>query len=383
MKGTAIVIGGGIGGLAAAIGLRRTGWEVTVLERAASFGEIGAGMSQSPNALRALDALGVGEPARSAGTPFHATDNIRLHDGRRLVRPQPGRTPPLLGFHRADLHRVLLDAIPASNLRTGSEAVVERGTDGRFTVTADGTVHDADLIVAADGVHSRSRTTVWPQAPRPKFWGNTVWRGVAEIDDTEGSMTLGPGHYFLLMPLPRGRVYWALAGRAEREGIRYGDELAEVRRRVATWPPDIHAALDATAPETVLHHDMADLERLPAFVRGNVALLGDAAHAMHPDMAQGAAQSLEDAVVLAAGLTAASDIESGLAAYDRARRPRTQTIVRQARGKALMATTPSRIGYLLQTLPPRLVPSSRWPALAERALAPVWGWEPPVLAPAA
>lgn len=375
MKGTATVIGGGIGGLAAAIGLLRTGWDVTVLERAASFGEIGAGMSQSPNALRALDALGVGEQARAVGTPFQATDNIRLHDGRRLVRPQPGRTPPLLGFHRADLHRVLLDAVPAARLRTGVEATVERGADGGFTVTG----HDADLVVAADGVHSRTRAAVWPEAPRPKFWGNTVWRGVAEISGVEGSMTLGPGHYFLLMPLARGRVYWALAGRAEREGIRYPDELAEARRRVAGWPDDIQTVLDATPPAAVLHHDMADLEGMPSFAQGNVVLLGDAAHAMHPDMAQGAAQSLEDAVVLAAALADADDIDTGLAAYDLARRRRTQTIVRQARGKALMATTPRRLGYLLQTLAPRIVPSSRWPALAERALAPVWGWEPPVL----
>lgn len=120
--------------------------------------------------------------------------------------------------------------------------------------------------------------------------------------------------------------------------------------------------------------------RRAASIRSGVVLLGDAAHAMHPDMAQGAAQSLEDAVVLAAALAeSGGDVSAALARYDEQRRPRTQTIVKQARTKGLGSTSGNAAGYYLRTLAVRLVPSTRWPALAAKALAPVWDWTPPRL----
>ncbi|MGP4102551.1 FAD-dependent monooxygenase [Nonomuraea sp. KM90] len=121
MTGRAIVVGGGIGGLAAAVALHRIGWQAVVLEWAAELREIGAGMSQAPNAMRALAELGVGEQTRAAGVPTYSAGNLRLSDGRYLQRARPGDPTPLLAFHRADLHRVLLEAVPAGWVRAGTE----------------------------------------------------------------------------------------------------------------------------------------------------------------------------------------------------------------------------------------------------------------------
>ncbi|MEU4539644.1 FAD-dependent monooxygenase [Streptosporangium sp. NPDC023825] len=380
MNKSAVVIGGGIGGLAAAIGLRRIGWTATVLERRPELGEIGAGMSQSPNALRALAELGVADAARAAGVPFHGIFNLRTASGGHIVRALPGTASPLLGFHRADLHRVLLDALPDGWVHPGAQVSAVRQDADEVIVSCGAREWRTDLVVAADGVNSTVRSLLWPEASGPRFWGNTIWRGIAHADGIDAAMTMGRGQYFLAMPVGGGRVYWALGARADRPALRYDDELAEVRRRVGHWHDPIPHLLEATAPEAVLHHDITDLDSLSGYVRGRVVLLGDAAHAMHPDMAQGAAQSLEDAVVLAAVLAdTGDDVPAALARYDEQRRPRTQTIVKQARAKGLESTSGNAVGYHLRTTALRLVPSSRWPALAAKALAPVWNWRPPRL----
>lgn len=381
--GNAIVVGAGIGGLAAAIALRRTGWDVTVLERRAEAGEIGAGMSQGPNALRALDALGVGDRAREVGTPFYGTANLREPSGRDLNRAESGQSLPLLGFHRADLHRLLLDAVPAAAIRTGAAVTGYQTAPSDAAVSLGDEVLEADLVVAADGVHSTARRTLWPDAPDPAFWHYTVWRGVADLDldPAAGGMTLAEDRYFLIMPLPGGRVYWALGARAETAGERSADEAAEVRRRTAGWHDPIPALLDATPQDRVLHHDIADLDHapLPTYVHGSVALLGDAAHPMSPDLGQGAGQALEDAVVLAAALAGAPDVSTALARYDAERRPRTQWIAHAAHRKGTGYISGSAARQRMLVWSTRMLSARTLASLTAKGLARVWDWEPPRL----
>ncbi|MGW3351800.1 FAD-dependent monooxygenase [Nonomuraea rubra] len=391
MSGHAIVIGGGIGGLAAAVALRRIGWRATVLERAPALGEIGAGMSQAPNAMRALDELGVGEQARAEGVPSYSAGNLRLPDGRHLQRARRGDATPLLAFHRADLHRVLLQAVPVGWVRTGMEITgLRQGGDG-VTVTWDGGEASADLVIGADGIHSTVRRVVWPDVPPPRFLGRTAWLGIADIsaipggpgvhttppDELSGSITMGPSGYFLIHPISRGRAYWAFVTTADRPDLRYGQEKPEVTRRLAAWHHPIPALIAATPDEAVLHIDIRDLDPLPTYIRGRVALLGDAAHAMSPDRGQGAGQSIEDAVVLAAALHAEPGIDAALARYDAERRPRTQATARGARADGRRTTSPAAHRALVTMI--RLMPAPLWrKGIAADGNA-TWRWRPPRL----
>ncbi|MEV4566144.1 FAD-dependent monooxygenase [Nonomuraea sp. NPDC049419] len=377
MSGQAIVIGGGIGGLAAALALHRIGWHAVVLERAAELREIGAGMSQAPNAMRALDELGVGAQARLVGTPTHASGNLRLPDGRYLQRARPDDATAMLAFHRADLHEVLLDALPDGWVRTGAEVTAVRQEDSGVTVTYGDIELGGELVVAADGVHSTVRRLLWPDAPPPRFLGRTAWLGIAEMADLPGSITLGPGGYVLIHPISRGRAYWAYVTTAGQPGIRYEEEKTEAARRLATWHEPIPALIEATPEQAVIHVDIRDLAPLPTYVRGRVALLGDAAHAMSPDRGQGAGQSLEDAVVLAAALAGEPAIEAALRRYDAERRPRTQATARGARADGQRTT--SAAAYRAMVTMIRLMPASLWrKGIAADGNA-TWRWRPPHL----
>ncbi|MFD0153765.1 FAD-dependent monooxygenase [Streptomyces sp. NPDC055721] len=386
MGGNAVVVGGGIGGLAAAMGLRRIGWKVTVVERSPVLDDAGAGISLHANGLRALDVLGVGDAVREAARPQY-TGGTRVPSGGWLSRMDGAaleRTlgTPIVGIRRSVLHRLLRAALPPECLVTGAEGTaVDRTDPDRVRVAVGDGVRDADLVVAADGVRSAIRAQLFPGHPGPAYSGSTVLRAITDgpvelASDFE--LTWGQGAEFGHIAFADGRAEWhAVLG--SPSGVRYPDALAAMRDRFADWHDPIPALLDATRPDAVLHHDIHELvEPLPSFVAGRVALLGDAAHAMTPNLGQGACQALEDAATLAAALAAAPGVDAGLARYDAERRPRSQAVARAARQAGRMGqrlTHPLAVSVRNTVL--RLAPSR----VTLGAILRHADWTPPSLTP--
>ncbi|WP_410594529.1 FAD-dependent monooxygenase [Amycolatopsis sp. lyj-23] len=365
----AIVVGGGIGGLAAAVGLHRVGWTVTVLEKAPEFGDVGAGISLWPNAQRCLDELGVDLGEHLA--PQH-DGGIRDRRGRRIARfdsaafsRRHGR--PLGAIHRRDLIAALRAAVPAGSLETGAE-VTEVREDG--LVRYGDTELRADLVVAADGIHSRVRHALFPRHPEPVYSGSTAYRGVAHLPGTRLSTSFDRGTEVGVLPLTGGDVYWWICSVSE-------PGRSPEKPEADGWHDPIPALLAATPPEAVLHHDLYHLGTpLPAYTRGRIALLGDAAHAMPPFLGQGGCQALEDAVVLAHAVSTQDNVNVALAIYDRIRRPRSQKVVRESvRMGRLGPQLTNPIAAGLRTAVLKCLPATA----SARVGAGITGWVPPRL----
>jgi 2-polyprenyl-6-methoxyphenol hydroxylase-like FAD-dependent oxidoreductase len=346
---TATVVGGGIAGLASAIALAQAGWRVTVLERAAAFGEVGAGLATTGNGMTALAALGLGEAIRGVA---YQTGTAGMQDlaGRWIMRVPDTRSDPtavttIWGFQRQRLHGVLRAAAEAADgveLATGAEVLsVRPGLPGAEpaavtwrTGDAEQTVESA-LIVAADGVRSAVRARLFPGVPA-RYSGSTSWRAI--IPDTESEDRLvqawGPGTEFGSLRVSPAEIYWYGYFR-HPEGAVFPDELAAARERFADWAPWARAMVDATPADRLMRHDVYHLPGgIPAYTSGRVVFVGDAAHAMLPTAGQGAATALEDGVcvgrMIAAPVAAGGDMATALAAFDHARRPRCRQIARTA-----------------------------------------------------
>lgn len=400
---TALVIGGGIGGLAAAVALDRRGWSVTVLERAAALepgaapgypARSGAGIGLAPNAQRALDRLGAGDAVRDM-TGWQAAGELRLPGGRRLARTDNAAAirrfgGPVVVAHRAELIALLAARLPDGAVRTeAAAALVDAGDPRRngwparvrIEKAAAGAAEEltADLVVAADGIHSAVRRTVFPTHPEPRYAGYTAWRFVvpAPACPCTAQETWGRGSLWGTVPLHDGRVYAYATAVLPPGGRAADDERAELLRRFATWHHPVPELLAAADPAAVLRNDVYTAAAPPpAFHHGRVALLGDAVHPMTPNLGQGGCQAIEDAVVLAHEAAPDGDLAAALAAYTRQRLPRTMEVVRRAERIGRLTTWRSRPACALRAV---MMTATAWlaPDLALRALDGIADWRPP------
>ena len=330
-----VIVGAGIGGLAASLALAKRGIDALVLEQAPHIEAVGAGVQISPNATRILNWLGLEDDMAEWGVEPTGLA-IRSHEGETLVEaPLGGEARETFGFpyyhaHRADLLDGLLSRQPPGRVRLGARVVSVE--EGRLTL-ADGETVEADIVIGADGIHSPVRRHLFGTG-NARDSGSAAWRALvpaerlADLDiPRESGVWWGPDACMVRYWVSAGRLMnWIAIARTDRETPESWSRLGRVEdaaRAMAPFPPTVTRMVERTG--TVHEWALFDREGLPAWTRGRITLLGDAAHAMMPYHAQGAAMSLEDAWVLA-GCLAEDTGEAGLARYEALRRDRANRV---------------------------------------------------------
>jgi 2-polyprenyl-6-methoxyphenol hydroxylase-like FAD-dependent oxidoreductase len=356
-----LVAGGGIGGLTAALAVRSAGADVEVLERGHVPGEVGAGLALWPNGQRALAALGIDQVPGLAVSRLE----FRSRRGRLLTETPIGAFRARYGYellmvHRAELHSSLLAALPPETIRLGSEVTaVEQDARSVSVLLASGERLRAELLIGADGLRSAVRRSLLADG-EPRYSGATCWRGTAtfEMGERPSLNWWGRGGEFGLFPLPGGRIYWfGVLDRPERQADGPKGRRADVLQAFGSWPEPVAAVVQATEEGDILRNDLYDRPPTRAWGRGRVTLLGDAAHPMLPNAAQGACQALEDAVALGAAL-AAEPSERALAAYEASRLRRANGFVSQSRRTARLVQAKNPVAAALRDLAVAHLPRS-------------------------
>ena len=342
------VVGGGIGGLFAANALIAQGLRVSVFEQAPALGEVGAGVFLTPNSVRQLERVGLGQAVEKRGARVGSGSRYFRQDGTVIALVQVTDSSgwnATFGMHRADLIEILASALPADVVHAGHRCIAfEQNAETARLSFENGAVVETGLVVAADGIHSTLRPYVFPPS-RPVFSGSVAYRGVLAHERVEdwptGSwmMWLGKGKHFLTFPMRAGTlinfVGFVPADDEMRESWSAPGDPDSLRREFAGWDSRIESLLQKV--QATFRSALYDREPLPTWTRGRLTLLGDAAHPMLPHLGQGANQSIEDGMALATILARAdrAAAPAALLAYERLRRERVGQVQRGARENGL------------------------------------------------
>jgi len=342
------IVGGGIGGLFAANALIAQGITVSVYEQAPAIGEIGAGVFLTPNSVRHLHRLGLQAAVEKWGARVGRDSHYFRHDGAPIAPVQVTDASgwnATFGMHRADIVDLLGAALPSGTLRAGHRCsgFAQDGDMARVKF-ANGAYAEADIVIAADGIHSELRPHVFPPS-QPVFHGSVAYRGLVPHErlpdwpTDRWQMWLGPGRHFLTFPLRAGKlinyVGFVPTDEQMKESWSAPGDPDTLRREFAGWDPRIQQVLGEV--RQTFRWALYDREPLPGWTKGRLSLLGDAAHPMLPHLGQGANQSIEDGMALAIILGSAdrATAPQALLAYERLRRERVAEVQRGARASGL------------------------------------------------
>jgi salicylate hydroxylase len=331
-----VIIGAGIGGLTAAIALQRAGISVVVYEQADVLGDVGAGITITPNAWKGLASLGLGDTLEAASDPV-PQQAIRIFDtGAPVLNIERGPKTittygaPYVMLHRADLHRILVDRVRAHD----ADAII------LGSAIDDPDVMDADAVIAADGLKSVIRSRFFGNPPA-SFTGHVAWRGLvsacrlpADAAAPGSVVWAGPGRIFVRYPVRHGTLV-NLVGLTRtdawhREGWSNRVDKREWLAEYDGWHLDVTSAIDGTLPDSCIAWGLFAREPLERIVSGRTALLGDAAHPILPFMGQGAAMAIEDGIMLGRAFAMSASTDEALRRYEAVRVPRTSFIQRES-----------------------------------------------------
>ena len=340
------IVGAGLGGLSAALALLQKGFRVTVLEQAAALGEIGAGVQLGPNAVGVLYRMGLQAPLEQVTCEtlgkrvrlWNTGQTWPLFDLGTVAREMYGY--PYLTVHRADLHRVLVDAVralqPEALVLNAKLHSLQTRSDGVSLQLADGRVWEADAVIGADGVHSRVRAALFGE-DAPRYSGVMAWRGVIDASklpthmrEPYGTNWVGPGAHVVQYPLRQGALMnfvGAIEGnRWEIESWSERGTREECLGDFVGWHEEVQAMIHAI--EVPYKWVLKVRDPMDTWSRGPVTLLGDACHPTLPFLAQGAAMAMEDGYMLARVMALCpTDAAQGFARYEAVRKARTARVV--------------------------------------------------------
>jgi 2-polyprenyl-6-methoxyphenol hydroxylase-like FAD-dependent oxidoreductase len=348
-----LVVGAGIGGLGAARALRQRGFAADVVEREPAWAHTGAGIYLPGNAARALRALGLESAVAERAAPI-PRQRLCDHRGRLLadidLAALWGNVGPCLALHRSDLHEVLASHGDPVPVRMGVSLQGLSQRDDTVTVEfGDGGAGRYDLVIGADGIHSRVRQLILG-ADMVRPVGQVAWRFVTECppEVTTWTVLLGRGVTFLAVPIGRGRVYCYCDAPADSTPRPEGDEVTGRLAELLTgFAAPVPAILDTLGPDGTVHVGPIEEVTLDRWSRGSVLLVGDAAHAMSPNMAEGAAMALEDGLVLAECLASGRGLAQTVASFQARRHPRTQWVLAQTHRRDRTRNLPPALRNLM------------------------------------
>lgn len=343
------IIGGGIGGAALARSLQRQGIEYHLFERADAFGEVGAGVQMTPNAVKVLKALGLNDALYDVGFLPEAMVGRNWETSDELFRtPLKGSSKTTYGaeyfhVHRADLHFILTKEIPDSQVTFGAQCVdVIKNSESATAIFNDGSEFEADLIVGADGINSVVRSVLWG-GNNPKFTGHMCWRALVPVEEHPLPF-VGPDATFWMGPSAHVVTYYVKGGKAVnivavtetdewvKESWTEPSSTQELLESYSGWHSNLVKLFERTDPSQTYKWGLFDHDPMPKWSSGHVTLLGDAAHPMLPFLSQGAAMAIEDSYVLAQAVAHFNgDINASLVAYEKERVERTSHVQLQAR----------------------------------------------------
>lgn len=335
----ALIIGGGIGGFTAAIALQRGGVSAAVFERAPELKAIqrGGGISLYSNAMRQMARLGLEGSLETVGSRVESYE-FRDSNGDMLMHWPLGEVSrrigaPILSFRRQDLHQVLAGALERGVLQLGTTCTgFVQDAAGVVAHFADGREERGDLLVGADGSNSTIRPLLAPDSG-PRYAGTTIWQGEAEGDLEQApagifTRLMGPGLSFAYFRVAAGRrLVWVAFANAPQGGRDGGNVKRKLLDRFRGWRPPVEQIIEATAEAGIFRMDIYGGRPLGRWSHGRVTLLGDAAHAMTPNLGQGAGLAIEDAIALAKCLNDGEDVQTALRRYERLRIKRTSSLM--------------------------------------------------------